>query len=489
MGFELKREELGSLVAHKKGFAFKSKDYISAGVPVVRVSNFTWDSISTDDLRFVAHDVAISNKMVRLNEDDVVIATVGSWPQNPASIVGKVVRVPRELSGALLNQNTVRLRVVDEDLVNQKYLYISLKTKDFSEYLISKAQGSANQASITLSDIFSYSIPWGTYAQRKFIVSVIDSINSKIVNAKRINQTLEQMAQALFKSWFIDFEPVKAKIAIQEAGGSQEDATLAAMTAISGKDADSLAIFEREHPEKYAELRATAELFPSVMQESELGMIPEQWYVESIKSLTSILSKGTTPAKKDIILDEPGVINFLKVKDINNNGEINSSGLDKVSKRVHENLLKRSILQKNDVLFSIAGTIGRVSVVTTEILDCNCNQAIAFIRLEQPSLHLSLVRMNLLSSRIQQEVESKLVQGVQANLSLTSLGELKIILPSNNILNVFNEIIAPIWEEQLSINRQSNYLSQFRDILLPKLLSGEIALPEAEELAKEADYV
>ena len=81
------------------------------------------------------------------------------------------------------------------------------------------------------------------------------------------------------------------------------------------------------------------------------------------------------------------------------------------------------------------------------------------------------------------------MQGVQANLSLTSLGDLKIILPSNDILNVFNGVIAPIWEEQLLINRQSNYLSQLRDTLLPKLLSGEITLPEAEEIAKEADYV
>jgi type I restriction enzyme S subunit len=79
------------------------------------------------------------------------------------------------------------------------------------------------------------------------------------------------MTQALFKSWFVDFEPVKAKIAVLEAGGSQEDATLAAMTAISGKDVDALAVFECEHPEQYAELKATAELFPSAVQDSELG--------------------------------------------------------------------------------------------------------------------------------------------------------------------------------------------------------------------------
>lgn len=99
---------------------------------------------------------------------------------------------------------------------------------------------------------------------------VLGSLDRKITHNKKINQTLEQMAQALFKSWFVDFEPVKAKMTVLEAGGSQEDATLAAMSAISGKDADTLAVFEREHPEQYAELKATAELFPSAMQESDL---------------------------------------------------------------------------------------------------------------------------------------------------------------------------------------------------------------------------
>jgi type I restriction enzyme S subunit len=106
------------------------------------------------------------------------------------------------------------------------------------------------------------------------ISKLIELQEEKVFTNNQINQTLEQMAQALFKSWFVDFEPVKAKMAVLEAGGSQEDATLAAMTAISGKDADALAVFEREHPEQYAELKATAELFPSAMQDSELGNIP-----------------------------------------------------------------------------------------------------------------------------------------------------------------------------------------------------------------------
>src|SRR5690554_7695698 len=92
------------------------------------------------------------------------------------------------------------------------------------------------------------------------------------------------MAQAIFKSWFVDFEPVKAKIAALEAGGSEEDALLAAMQAISGKGEAALTRLQAEQPEQYAELRATAELFPSAMQDSELGEIPEGWDVKSAES-------------------------------------------------------------------------------------------------------------------------------------------------------------------------------------------------------------
>ena len=428
-----------------------------------------------------------------ISEDDFVKWTRRVTPQAGDVVfsyetkIGEASIIPEGLR-CCLGRRMGLLRAKQDKVLPQYLLYAYLSPA-FQDVIREKTIHGSTTDRISIREMPSFEIQLPDIHTQKKVIQILSSIDNKLSKNAEINQTLEQMAQALFKSWFVDFEPVKAKIAVLEAGGSQKNATLAAMTAISGKDADSLAIFEREHPEKYAELRATAELFPSVMQGSELGIIPEQWHVESIKSLTLIISKGTTPAKKDIILDEPQVINFLKVKDISNNGEINSSGLDKVSKRVHENLLKRSILKENDILFSIAGTIGRVSVVTADILDCNCNQAIAFVRLEQPSSHLHLVRMNLLSSRIQQEVESKLVQGVQANLSLTSLGDLKIILPSNDILNVFNGIIAPIWEEQLSINRQSNYLSQLRDTLLPKLLSGEITLPNAEEIAKEADYV
>ncbi len=128
-------------------------------------------------------------------------------------------------------------------------------------------------------------------------------------------------------------------------------------------------------------------------------------------------------------------------------------------------------------------------MVASDMLACNCNQAIAFIRLKNCASHLNLVRLNLQSPRIQQEVESKVVQGVQANLSLTSLGELEVVLPSDCVLIAFNNVITPIWKQKLSITKSIMLLTQLRDTLLPKLLSGEITLPEAEQAVSEAENV
>ena len=153
-GWEVKG--LGKLINHKKGFAFKSDDYLKEGIPVIRVSDFTHNSISTERLVFVSFLVAKALEQYTLKTDDVIITTVGSWAHNPASVVGKVIIVPELVNNGLLNQNAVRLRA--RNSVNQLLIYYHLKSKKFSDYLISGAQGSANQASITLEHIFGFEI-------------------------------------------------------------------------------------------------------------------------------------------------------------------------------------------------------------------------------------------------------------------------------------------------------------------------------------------
>jgi type I restriction enzyme, S subunit len=107
-------------------------------------------------------------------------------------------------------------------------------------------------------------------------------LDHKIHKNCQINQILEAMAQAIYKSWFVDFEPVKTKIAAIKLGEDSEGVTRAAMSAISGKTDEELDRLQAEHPERYIQLKATAELFPAAMQDSELGKVPEGWEPSSV---------------------------------------------------------------------------------------------------------------------------------------------------------------------------------------------------------------
>src|SRR5690554_4339726 len=195
--------------------------------------------------------------------------------------MGEVCLIPEGVT-CCLGQRQVLLR--PKSTVNGKYLYWALQSP-FVQHQISWNEGTGTTVSnVRIPVLKSLQIP-RQGSDEPMIADMLSSLANKIELNRQTNQTLEQIAQAIFKSWFVDFEPVKAKIAALEAGGSEDDALLAAMQAIAGSalfatdaaDADAatqLARLQAEHPEQYATLRATAELFPAAMQDSELGEIP-----------------------------------------------------------------------------------------------------------------------------------------------------------------------------------------------------------------------
>ncbi|WP_099574243.1 restriction endonuclease subunit S [Maribacter sp. 4U21] len=202
-----KTYKLGPLVSHQKGFAFKSKMYQTKGTHIVRVSDTTNNSIDLSSCHRIDSELALNYNQVSLEAGDVIIATVGSWLPNYSSVVGKVVKVPKEAEGALLNQNAVRLRTNDSRLIGQKFLYYLLKNNGFLYYIAFTATGSANQASITLKDIFNFEFELPDFPEQQAIASILSAIDDKIENNLAMNKTLENMAMALYKHWFVDFGP------------------------------------------------------------------------------------------------------------------------------------------------------------------------------------------------------------------------------------------------------------------------------------------
>ncbi|MDN4369017.1 restriction endonuclease subunit S [Citrobacter portucalensis] len=311
------------------------------------------------------------------------------------------------------------------------------------------------------------------------ISKLIELQEEKVFTNNQINQTLEQMAQALFKSWFVNFEPVKAKMAVLEAGGSQEDATLAAMTVISGKDSDALVVFEREHPEQYAELKATAELFPSTMQESELGEIPEGWLVKPLGDSLEIKRGGSPRPIKDFI--RPTGYPWVKIADATAS---TSPFLFKTSEFIKEEGLKKTVyLRKGDLILSNSATPGLPKFLQLDA--CIHDGWLYFPKIS----NYTNTYLYFLFLKIRRELVAKGNGSVFTNLKTDILREHLAVLPEYKIVNRFS-VLALSYLDAIKANELTiNSLSCLRDTLLPKLLSGEITLPEAEQTISEAENV
>lgn len=296
--------------------------------------------------------------------------------------------------------------------------------------------------------------------EQRAIARILGTIDDKIELNRRTNETLEAMARAIFKSWFVDFDPVRAKA--------------------SGEPPESICRRLGLTPDRLA-------LFPDNFQESELGEIPSGWSVMPLVALTEKISKGTTPTKQDIATatDVPA-IPFIKVKDISDQGEIGRTNLEKIPDSVHRGKLKRSILEVGDILFSIAGTIGRAAVVDPDLANANTNQAVAFVRLRDKAAHLGLCLQYLKSDRVMEAANASVVQAVQANVSLASLGAFKVVLPSSDILEFWNQTSYALFDKTKNCVAEIRALVAIRDALLPRLLSGDM---EVDEASREMEVV
>lgn len=422
---------LDKIVTHQKGFAFKSKDYIDFGVPVVRVSNFTMDSIDCSDLKYVDQSVAQKNASVQLVENDVVIATVGSWPTNPASVVGKTVYVPKNVDGSLLNQNAVRLRVKSNEESDQLFLYYLLKNKDFSDYIVSTAQGSANQASITLKDIYGYEFAYPEPHHRKVIAGHLSSIDRKITINTQTNQTLEEMAQAIFKSWFVDFDPVKAKMNGEQPEGMDE---------------------------------ATASLFPEKLVESELGLIPEGWCRKSIYDICNVIY-GAPFKSKQFNTDALG-IPLVRIRDLKNE----APGV--YTEEVHP---KGYLIKNGDI---VVGMDGEFRAYLWGGENAWMNQRICSFQAKD-SYSNYMVKLFIEPSL--RYFENTATATTVIHLGKKDIDTFTYLHPNEELLYKFSQVVEGL-ARKIVMNKLENIsLSKLRDTLLPKLLSGEIELAEKQE--------
>ena len=283
--------------------------------------------------------------------------------------------------------------------------------------------------------------------EQERIADVGESLDDRITLLRETNATLEAIAQALFKSWFVDFDPVRAK-----AEGRQPE----------GMDA------------------ATAALFPDSFEESELGLVPKGWTVMPIGEAVECVGGGTPDTKNEAYW-QPEEFSWSSPKDLSGlqspvllstERKLSAQGLAKVSS---------GLLPSGTLLMSSRAPIGYLAIAQIELA---VNQGyIAMLpggRL--PVLYLLFwCRMNM------EVIKGRANGSTFMEISKKAFRPIPALVPSAEVLAAFEQVVGPLFERLVANERQAQTLTQLRDTLLPRLISGQLRLPEAETAQNDRD--
>lgn len=398
---EWKEVRLGDVCKIITGFPFPGKKYSKEGIRVVRGDNVTIGNLRWDaekDKRW--NEPFDKTEYYSLQANDIVIGMDGSR-------VGKnKARIKEEDLPLLLAQRVACVR--HNELAEQDYLYYNIFSKKFIDYVNSIHTGSAIPH-ISQKQIEDYKILLPDLETQRRIASILSSLDRKIELNNKINADLEEMAQAIFKNWFVDFEPFK-----------------------DGKFVDS-----------------------------ELGMIPEGWKVGTLEDITEI-TMGQSPAGNSLNENREGMIFYQGNSDF---------GFRFPSIRVFTTEPKR-LAVANSVLFSVRAPVGDINVAKEE---CCIGRGVASLKSKYGHDSYLFYTMKSLHKLFDSFDGEGTVFG---SINKKTLSAIQILLPSDGIVEQFNSIASSFDNRIRSLSEENSRLSLLRDTLLPRLMSGEIELPE-----------
>ncbi len=198
--FESEWEEvkLGEVVKHQKGFAFKSSSYRDRGIRIIRISDTTRNSVHDNSPAYINESEVAPLLKYKLNSGDIILSTVGSRPHLLDSMVGKAIQIPAKDSGALLNQNLVKL-IPKDKIIASNYLFLMITNQKFNYFISTLVRGNANQVSITLAELFAYRFALPTYEEQKRIATVLTNADREIGLLEQQLADLQQEKKALMQ--------------------------------------------------------------------------------------------------------------------------------------------------------------------------------------------------------------------------------------------------------------------------------------------------
>lgn len=399
---EWKKVKLGELVNRKIRYGIVQPGIsVPKGIPVVKVFNIVSGLNDVRNLDTTTYEIDKKYPKTKLAGGELILSVVGT--------VGKTAIAPKSFAGCNIGRSTAMIDIPDPMMTYWVKYYIDspLGQEFINANLNTTVQSVLNIKSLVEMPIRLYS----TEYMRK-VSSFLSSLDDKIENNNRINRNLEAQAQALFKSWFVDFEPWG-------------------------------------------------------------GIMPEDWKEVSLNEMTSKFGTGLNP-RKNFKLGE-GENYYVTIKNMGNNRVYLDDRCDKVTDEAIEKINKRSKLQAGDLLFSGIGTIGRVALVTETPTNWNTSESVFNLH-PANNISSEFLYVLLLSDVFQIYVKVHAQGGVQQGIRMASLKDYKMYIPEDSKMKKFDSLIIPIITRIKNIDKENDRLAALRDTLLPKLMKGEITL-------------
>lgn len=444
MSSEWRLTKLGNLVDIKHGFAFKGEFFseVPTCYQLTTPGNFAiGGGFQSEKVKY--YNGPVPTDFV-LNAGDLLVTMTDL--SKAADTLGYAAKVPPTGGGTWLHNQRVGLVSLKSDAsASKEFLHYLMRSPDYRHWVVSTATGSTVKHT-SPSRVCDYEFLLPPIEVQKEIAATLDALDDRITLLRETNATLEAIAQALFKSWFVDFDPVRAKM-------------------------------EGRVPEGLDE--ATAALFPDRLEETELGLVPKGWRVMPVGDAIDTVG-GATPDTKNEAFWDPPLHCWTSPKDLsgasapvllNTERRISDLGLNRISS---------GLLPAGSLLMSSRAPIGYLAIAQVPVA---INQGYIGIL---PGGKLSPLFMLFWCRHNMDAIKGRANGSTFMEISKKAFRPIPALVPTSELLERFDEVVGALFARLVENVLQATGLAEVRDTLLPRLISGQLRLPEAQALLEDA---
>lgn len=420
------RKRLGEIAKVTSGYSFNSDEFGSVGVPVIKIKNVRVGIVDLEDANCVDEKYLALPERYHVRGGDVLISLTGSHISQPNSVVGRVARHGDKLPTCLLNQRVGKVLIKDHSTSDLGFLYYALGDKDTVRAIALKAHGAANQANVSPSQVESVDVAAPPLPVQRRIAGILSAYDELIENCQRRIRVLDETARGLYREWFVHFRfPGQERI-------------------------------------------------PRV--ETPLGPIPKGWEVTMLGEQLAKLESGKRP--KGGIRDVVDGVPSIGAENIDGIGSHDFTNEKFVTREFFE-LMNKGVVRNRDVaIYKDGAYIGKSSYFRDGYphMECCVNEHVFLLRakgdrLTQNALYLWLQEPNTVHA-----IRATNANAAQPGINQQSVGGLELIVPDATIASQFDQLVEPMLSALINHAKRTQNLIRTRDLLLPRLLSGQVSL-------------